>query len=140
MKKLEKIAITTLPMTTRGHRRIVNPAIGMQAVSRNGPSRLIRSCMSLYHPLNNINGLLTTAIAVYRGISTISPIKPTIIHPGTWMNLQYKIKHITIECVNCEILVFNSLDIHHSIQLYICWLLVYFNLLKQVILRHKLPN
>ena len=42
MKKLEKIAITMLAITIRGHIMIVEPAIGMQAVSRNGPSRLMR--------------------------------------------------------------------------------------------------
>ena len=43
MKKLEKISTNILPMTTIGHKRIVKPAIGMQTVSRNGPSMLIRS-------------------------------------------------------------------------------------------------
>ena len=42
MKKLEKIAIKMLAITIRGHIMIVKPAIGMQAVSRNGPSWLIR--------------------------------------------------------------------------------------------------
>ena len=42
MKKLEKIAIKMLAITIRGHIMIVEPAIGMQAVSRNGPSRIMR--------------------------------------------------------------------------------------------------
>lgn len=61
---LEKIAIKILATTKIGHKRIVKPAMGMQAVSRNGPSRLIRSCISRNQPLNNIYGLFTTAIAV----------------------------------------------------------------------------
>ena len=64
MKKLEKIASKMLPITIRGHIMIVKPAIGMQAVSRNGPSRLMRSCMSRCQPLNNMYGLFTMAIAV----------------------------------------------------------------------------
>lgn len=83
MKILEKIAITILPITIIGHKRIVKPAIGMQAVSRNGPSRLMRSCSSRNQPLNNINGLLITAITVYKGMSTTSPSSPAMIHPGT---------------------------------------------------------
>ena len=82
-KKLEKAANETLPTTTIGHTKIVKPAIGMQAVSRNGPSRLIKSWPSLNHPLNNIYGLFTTAIAVYNGISTIRPSNPTMIQAGT---------------------------------------------------------
>jgi hypothetical protein len=80
---LEKIANKILAMTTRGHTKIVKPAIGTQTVSRNGPSLLIKSCKSLYHPLNNRYGLLTIAIAVNKGTSTIIPTIPTITHPGT---------------------------------------------------------
>jgi hypothetical protein len=80
---LEKTANKMLAVTTIGHKRIVKPAMGMQAVSRNGPSRVIRSCTSLNQPLNNIYGLFTTAIAVKRGMSTISPINPAMIHAGT---------------------------------------------------------
>lgn len=88
MKMLQKTAITKLAMTIRGHKRIVRPAMGIQAVSKKGPSRLIRSCMRRCQPLNSMYGLFTTAIAVYSGISTISPIIPTIIHAGICMNLQ----------------------------------------------------
>lgn len=64
IKMLEKIANKMLAITTIGHIRIVKPAIGMQAVSRNGPSRLIRSCTNRNQPLNSIYGLFTIAIAV----------------------------------------------------------------------------
>lgn len=64
MKKLVNMANKMLPKTMSGHIMIAKPAMGMQAVSRNGPSRLIRSCSSLCHPLNNMYGLFTMAIAV----------------------------------------------------------------------------
>nr|GMC95883.1 hypothetical protein Iba_scaffold923228CG0010 [Ipomoea batatas] len=64
MKKLEKMAIMMLPITTSGHIKIVKPAMGMHAVSKKGPSLLIRSCVNLYHPLKSMNGLFTMAIAV----------------------------------------------------------------------------
>lgn len=64
MKQLENAAAKMLETTAMGHMRIVKPAIGMQAVSRNGPSRLIRSCVRRNQPLNSMYGLLMTIIAV----------------------------------------------------------------------------
>ena len=64
MKTLEKIANKMLAMTTSGHTNIVNPAMGTQAVSRNGPSLLIKSCNRRNQPLNNRYGLFAIAIAV----------------------------------------------------------------------------
>lgn len=63
-KKLVNMANKMLPMTTSGQNIMTNPATGTHAVSRKGPSRLIKSCNNLCHPLNNIYGLFNTEIIV----------------------------------------------------------------------------
>lgn len=64
MKMLEKTDNKMLPTTISGHRRIAKPAIGIQAVSRKGPSRLTRSCSNLYQPMISRYGLFITAMMV----------------------------------------------------------------------------
>lgn len=93
-KKLDKKEATTPATTARGHRRMARPAKGTHAVSKNGPSRPIKSSNSLFHPLNSMYGLFHTATAVITATSTGTPIRLTNKQPGSFINLKGKTKSL----------------------------------------------